>query len=221
MFALLAVVLLAIVAPVAFLALFVVGSIRKRAQQPVGPRLTAAIAFLGGLSLGAFLLVGGDLVVDLPILAAGLGLAVERLRSRRPTQAGWLLVGIALPWTLLLASYSSAIYAGRGVVDPMPVGLGFVAGLIALVVGAALILSGDRMRFPGIQPSPRGASDASASKVAVSPPISAAASSRRSRERLASATRAPSRARAWAASDKNRKMGISSSRLTSSVDEVL
>jgi hypothetical protein len=127
-----------------FLLAVVIGVVRRRGGRPTGPRQAAVVTLLGGLTLGMLLLVGSfDLVVAAPLLVAAAILGGLLWRRGRRAQAGWILAGVALPWTILWAIYLGAMLLGINEFAPESVWLGFALGMIPTLVGLAIVARGD------------------------------------------------------------------------------
>jgi PAS domain-containing protein len=136
-----------------FLVAVGVAVFRRRGGRSTGPREAALVTFLGGLTLGILGVVGSfDLLVAGPILVAAAIAFIGLFRRRRRVQAGWLLVGTALPWTVLWAAYLGAFLLNVNDFDPGSVWKGFAAGAIPTAIGLALVWRGDPDPPP---PSPR------------------------------------------------------------------
>ena len=83
--------ILTLVVPLVFLILLTVAAVRRNRDEPIGERLTSALAVLGGLTLGLFALFGSsDLVTDLPILAAAALFVLREWRRGHRRRAGWI-----------------------------------------------------------------------------------------------------------------------------------
>ncbi|HTK44312.1 MAG TPA: hypothetical protein VL749_03020 [Patescibacteria group bacterium] len=130
-----------LVAPAVFLAVLAYGGRRRSRGLVVGPRLSALVTVLGGVCLGLFLLLSGDLLVSWPILAAVLVLWLVLVQRGAWRLAFWLLAGVAMPWTVV-----SGLALSRGAAQPDPLGLGQTwlgflvgAGIIFLTIATAVI----------------------------------------------------------------------------------
>jgi hypothetical protein len=150
-----------LLAPVPFLAAVVVGAFIANARGGLGALGSAVVSVTGGVMFGTFLLVEVDLVVRLPVLLFVLGIAVARWRARRRWQAGWILVGAALPWTVLYGVITAVMLAGDIPYQPAST-LGLLAlGAIPFAIGLVLVSRGDppraepRMDAPAGQPGSR------------------------------------------------------------------
>jgi hypothetical protein len=82
-------------------------------------------------------------------------------RAGRRTDAGWILVGAALPWAALWGIYVWALVTELNPFEPFETWKGFLAGLIPVGLGLALVVSGDgpvptrRVGLTGWQPGSR------------------------------------------------------------------
>jgi hypothetical protein len=128
--------------PVAFVVLVVIAAIRRRRNEELGTGLVTALVLVCGLALGSLLLVDDDPTTDLPILAVAAILGVGRFRVGRRDQAGLLVVGTAVPWTLLWAAYL-VVALSRGL-DPSGTVLPFALGLFVTAGGLGLMKAGRR-----------------------------------------------------------------------------
>ena len=85
----------------------------------------------------------------LPLLLAVVALVIGRWRARRRASAGCVLVGAALPWTLLYGLITAVMLAGDISYAPLET-LGMLAlGAVPLAVGIAIVGRGDP---PSIEP---------------------------------------------------------------------
>jgi len=134
--------LTALVVPLLFLVLAAVVVIRQR-RGVAGPRDANALSLVGGLAIGALLLAGTGFTTELPILAFGSFLAWQRWRARRRRQAGLLVAGGALPWTLLWGLYLVARLLGLERFDLASTVQGFILGIVPFAIGLALAARGD------------------------------------------------------------------------------
>jgi len=145
----------ALLIPLAFLVLVAVaGGRRWRGREP-GRRLTGVIVLLGGLALGTFLLLS-DLLLAVPFLVVAAGVVRSLLRSGRRREAGWHVVGIALPWTVQSAAYVAI--GGDGDAGPPDLALSaarLLGGLAVVVAGLSLATRGDATAAPN-PAAPRG-----------------------------------------------------------------
>jgi hypothetical protein len=130
--------------PIAFLVAVAYAAGRRRRGIEIGGRLSGFLTILGGTCFGVFLLTGADdLLIAGPILGGALLMALLLWRRRRRIQAGQVILGTALPWTVLYTTY---VLASLG--DPTGYPIGevlplFSLGVAGLAVGAALIARGD------------------------------------------------------------------------------
>lgn len=130
-------------APWPFLASVVVGALSMSSRGRLGQVGSAIVSVTGGLMLGTFLLVGIDVLLRLPLLLLVVVLVIGRWRARRWWSAGWLLVGAALPWTILYGLITAVMLAGDIPYSPLQT-LGLVAlGAIPLAAGIVLVGRGD------------------------------------------------------------------------------
>jgi hypothetical protein len=131
-----------LLAPVPFLVSVVVGAFILSSRGRLGRLGTAVVSFTGGLALGTMLLVDADLLRLAPLLVL-VAILMGRWRARRRWSAGWLLVGAALPWTLIYGLITAVMLAGDISYAPADT-LGLLAlGVIPLVAGLALVERGD------------------------------------------------------------------------------
>lgn len=135
--------LVVLLAPLPFL-LTIVGAAIWAARHggSVGPRLSALVAFVGGATVGTFLLIDADVLV-LVVVAVPLYIAWNRWRSGRRAQAGWLVAGIALPFTVLWTFYVLLLVAGLVPFTPLPTIGTWLAGAVPFVIGLVVALRGD------------------------------------------------------------------------------
>ncbi len=101
-------------APIVFLVIVGLAVIQRRRTGRVGTTLTDLLAASGGFVLGSLLLLDAPIVVQLPVFVALTYLIVSRWRRDRRVQAGWLLAGAAVPWTLLWGWYVALSLTGSG-----------------------------------------------------------------------------------------------------------
>lgn len=141
---LLVVALLTFVMPAIFLVVLVVAAVRRNRGADVGPRTAAALCVLGGLTLGLFALFGSsDVFTEVPILGAAALFVLREWRAGRRSQAGWILTGTALPWTVLWGFYLVALLLHLDTFSPGDLWPSFLVGLIPLAAGVAAVLAGD------------------------------------------------------------------------------
>ncbi|NJD27980.1 MAG: hypothetical protein FIA92_06740 [Chloroflexi bacterium] len=129
-------------APIVFLVIVALAVVQRRRTGRVGTTLSDLMAGTGGFALGSLLLLDAPLVVQLPIFISLTYLIVTRSRRGRRVQAGWLLAGAALPWTLLWGWYVALALVGVGV-DPQSASARFGVGAIWLAVGLWFAWRGD------------------------------------------------------------------------------
>ena len=122
-----------LVMPPLFLGTLAYAGWRRSRSLPVGPRLSALVTAIGGVCLGLFLLVSGDLLVSWPILGATLVLWLVLVERGAWRLAFWLIAGVATPWTIV-----SGVSFLRGPTQPGPLGLGQT--WLAFLVGAGIVL---------------------------------------------------------------------------------
>ncbi len=125
------------VVPGMFLVLLGIAGVRRSRGGQIGPSWGTVLAFVGGLSLGTLLLFGTDLAVAAPILVAIGILAFRSWRGRRRREAGWLILGAALPTTLI---WGLALAGGEPATTALP---WLAAGAIPALLGLMLIGRGD------------------------------------------------------------------------------
>lgn len=113
-----------LVAPAVFLATLAVGGWRRSRGLPVGTRLTNLVTFLGGICLGCFLLMAGDLIVAWPILAAVVVLWLTLVSRGTWRLAAWLVAGAAAPLTVIWGLSLARQVAGSGPLDVLQPWLG-------------------------------------------------------------------------------------------------
>jgi len=149
-----AVAIATLVAPVVFLVVMAVAWWRRNKGLPVGNWLEAAITLVGGASLGLFIITSqGVLPLDLAFLMTVVFLAYSLLRRRRRRQAGLLIAGFALPWTILWGFYVLALMLGMNF-EPTATWAGFLGGFAVVAVGLIVVARGDP---PAPAPDPRAA----------------------------------------------------------------
>lgn len=141
---LIVVAVLTFVVPAIFLVVLAIAAVRRNRGADVGPGAAAVLCFLGGLTLGLFAVFGAsDLVTELPILGAAVLFVLRQWRSGRRSQAGWILVGTALPWTVLWGFYLVAFLLNLERFDPGDVWPSFLVGAVPLAAGAIAAVRGD------------------------------------------------------------------------------
>jgi hypothetical protein len=152
-----AVAIAVLLAPLPFLAAVAVAAIVRSRRGSVGPLLGAIVAFTGGLAVGTFLLMAGDqLLLMLPVAAMPVFVAVNRWRARRRAQAGWLIAGTALPWTILWGSYAVRLVGGVTPVEPAITLGAFALGALPLLGAIVVALAGDPPPPPPAMDAPAG-----------------------------------------------------------------
>ena len=139
----LAVSIAVVLAPVPFLVSVAIGAFYLSSRGRLGQLGAAIVSFTGGLMLGTFLLVDIGVIVRLPVVLAIAALVVGRWRARRRWSAGWLLIGGALPWTLLYGVFSAVMLAGDIPYAPLETLGMFALGAVPLAAGIMLAGRGD------------------------------------------------------------------------------
>ena len=86
-----------LVAPAAFLVLLAVAGWRRSRGLSVGAQWSALVTVVGGVCLGLFLVLPGDLLVTWPILGTVPVLWFALVRRGSWRLAYWLLAGVATP----------------------------------------------------------------------------------------------------------------------------
>ena len=131
-----------LLAPVPFLVSVVIGAFFLSSRGRIGGLGTAVVSFTGGLVPGTMLLVDADLLRLAPLVVL-VALVVGRWRARRRWSAGWLLIGGALPWTVVYGLITAVMLAGDISYSPLEtLGL-FALGVIPLGAGIAIVGRGD------------------------------------------------------------------------------
>ena len=142
------------VVSIVFVVLMAVAWWRRNRGLPVGPRLEASIALVGGAALGVFIIASqGMLPVDMLFVVTASALAYAQWRRRRRRQAGFLIAGFALPWTVLWGFYVLALALGMNF-EPAATWAGFLGGFGVVAVGLVVVARGDP---PAPAPDPRAA----------------------------------------------------------------
>jgi hypothetical protein len=150
--------LLTFVVPAIFLVVLAIAAIRRNRGEDVGPRTAAALCLLGGLALGLFALFGvSDLLTEGPIVAAAALFVLREWRSGRRSQAGWILAGTALPWTVLWGFYAVAFLLKLETFAPGDIWPSFLVGAVPLLAGVVAIIRGDPAPPPPEASAPAGA----------------------------------------------------------------
>lgn len=141
-----AVAIATIVVPLIFLAVVIAAWWRRNRGASLGPRFEALLSVLGAGSLGTMaLMTASSLVIGAPIYVVVVLAVLTSLRRRRRVQAGWLVAGFALPWTILWSVYVVALIGGENF-EPGATWAGFLGGLVIVVAGMALVARGDPER---------------------------------------------------------------------------
>lgn len=142
------------VVSIVFVVLMAVAWWRRNRGLPVGRRLEASIAMVGGAALGVFIIASqGMLPIDIVFVLTASTLAYAQWRRRRRRQAGFLIAGFALPWTILWGFYVVALGLGMNF-EPATTWAGFLGGLGVVAVGLVIVARGDP---PAPPPDPRAA----------------------------------------------------------------
>jgi hypothetical protein len=124
--------------PAVFLVLVGIAGVRRSRGAQLGRAWGTLLAFVGGLSLGTLLLFGSELVLAAPIVGAIAVLAFRSWRARRRAQAGWLVLGAALPTTVIWALAVAG--GGQELAAALP---WLLAGAVLALVGLVVIARGD------------------------------------------------------------------------------
>jgi len=130
-------------APIVFLVIVGLAVLQRRRTGRVGTTLTDLLAGSGGFVLGSFLLLQAELLIQLPIFVTLAYLVVTRWRRGRRVQAGWLVTGAAVPWTLLWGWYFGLSLGGPEA-QAQNILARFSVGAIWLGFGLWLAWRGDR-----------------------------------------------------------------------------
>jgi hypothetical protein len=130
--------------PIIFLIAVAYAAGRRRRGIPIGGRMSGFLTVLGGMTIGVFLLTGADdLLVLAPILGAAVILAFLLWRRRQRVQAGQIILGSGLPWTILWATHLVGLVANPAGYDARSVLTWFGAGALAMTGAMAIIARGD------------------------------------------------------------------------------
>lgn len=130
------------VVPIVFLAIFGAAMVRRSRKGPITPLWTALLSFTGGLSLGTFLLLSAEVLVALPFVGIALVLIRGRWQSQRRIEAGFLLVGVALPWTIVWGAAAAGLTSAPDSPDTLALAW-FVIGLAPTLAGVVIAFRGD------------------------------------------------------------------------------
>jgi hypothetical protein len=159
---LIAVAIATLVLPAVFVAALLFARVRRSRGEPVSDRLTATITALGGASLGVMVVMGDDLAITWPILAAIAVIAGLLLRSLRVQLLAAFVAGAAAPWAIVGAVSVAALALGAPL-DAFETWAGFVVGTVlflwALFVLAARPGPGAGPRIRQTRPSGRSFGD--------------------------------------------------------------
>jgi hypothetical protein len=132
--------LFTVVVPVVLVVVVAIAAIRRSRGTAVGPRTIALVSSLVGLNLGLFILVGGsDVFLTVPFLVAAGVFVMLQLRRRHRTNAGLILAGTALPWTVLWVVYLAALVLHLNDFDTGSVVQGLLIGAVPLGIGLGLV----------------------------------------------------------------------------------
>ena len=199
-----------LVLPAVFLLVLVGASLRRRAGHEPGAAWNGLIAFFGGASLGSLFLIADDLLIGAPLALAVVGVAVNQWRSGRRPLAAWLVLGAAVPWTLLSMSYMVLYSRGLVELDPGETVVAFLAGAVLCALAVLVIVRspteavGRRASRPGpelgAEPEPGAGPESGPEPESASGPAPDSVTARASAPRVArsfqtvgSAIREPSR----------------------------
>jgi hypothetical protein len=146
---------LAIVATTAvFLVALAGAAIRRWRGGWIGRTYGRLLSLLAGGMFGTMFLVGGELP-NLVLAGFVLWLAAGAWRRGRRTDAGLIVVGAALPGTMLWALYAWATFTGQNDFDPQAVWTGLAVGAVPLAIGLGITALGDRLPAAARQDSRR------------------------------------------------------------------
>ena len=141
---------LVLVSPAPFLIAVGGAILARRRHGSVSRRVGVVVALTGGLALGALALFAINNLLALAILlGVPLLVVVSRLRAGRRVEAGAMIAGAALPWTLLWGFYVLAMDFRLADFDQGSTLGGFAIGALPLVIGVLVALRGDRSPGPG------------------------------------------------------------------------
>jgi len=136
--------LITLLLPIAFLIAIAYAAGRRRRGLPITGRLSGFLTLLGGVTIGVFLLTGADaFLVEGPILASAVLLAWLLWRRRRRVQAGQLVLGASLPWTILWTGYAIGAAFDPSRFDVPAIVLWLGVGGAATVTGIVMMVRGD------------------------------------------------------------------------------
>jgi hypothetical protein len=129
-----------LVLPAAFLVVLLGALLRRRSGVEPGPGWEALIAFLGGASLGTLFVVANDVILGAPIGLITVLVALGQWRAGRRPLAAQLVLGAALPWTLLWAAYMVLSSRGEIQVAPAEAVIAFLAGAVPCALAILVLL---------------------------------------------------------------------------------
>ena len=146
-----------IVVPLAFLGLAAVAWLRRNRGATLGPAFEAVLAATGAASLGTLALwTASSLITALPICGAAVLAAIMSTRRGHRMQAGWIVAGFALPWTILWFVYVVALIGGANF-QPLPTWGALLTGLVVVLVGLWIVSRGDPAQATPAPPNQLGA----------------------------------------------------------------
>jgi hypothetical protein len=153
--ALVAVALAVFIVPAVFLAIVALAATRRMQGKEVGPRLTAQLCVAGAASLGTMLLFAPDATIAAPLVIVLGAIVIGRWRAGRRAQAGWLVLGAGFPTVIAFLVVLAAPTLSSGPTTPTSwTWLG--GGLLACLVGLALVIRGDPPPPPPDLTAPAG-----------------------------------------------------------------
>ena len=129
-----------------FLVVVGIAAARRMRGHDVGNRLGGLVACTGGAAVGTMLLMSPDVTVAAPPALVSVLTAASRWRAGRRSQAGWIIVGTALPvvvgWALV------ALDPGRVPGAAFPTEIAFWLGGAASVGAFGLLTAGRKDPAP-------------------------------------------------------------------------
>ena len=141
--------LAAIAFPIGFLIALDLAARRQRRDGTAGLRLPRGVALLGGLALGSMALIGmDDPELWLPFGLAAAFLAFRELRAGRRNTAGWLICGVALPWSVAWGTFDAVAIDQLALPDRLGVWAAFSAATIVALGGVAIAARATAERRP-------------------------------------------------------------------------